>query len=83
MTAPVPPLPLPPGAIVSVPGRGEFFVRDTGGTGPVVLLLHGWMFPSDLNWLRQYAPLRQAGYRVLPWTYEATVGACGPQRPSG
>ncbi len=65
MTAPVPPLPLPPGAIVSVPGRGEFFVRDTGGTGPVVLLLHGWMFPSDLNWLRQYAPLRAAGYRVL------------------
>jgi len=65
VTAPVPPLPLPPGAIVSVPGRGEFFVRDTGGTGPVVLLLHGWMFPSDLNWLRQYAPLRAAGYRVL------------------
>jgi len=41
VTAPVPPLPLPTGAIVSVPGRGEFFVRDTGGTGPVVLLLHG------------------------------------------
>jgi len=30
-----------------------------------VLLVHGWMFPSDLNWLHSYRPLRQAGYRVL------------------
>jgi len=62
---PLPPLPLPPGSTVNVQERGEFFVRDTGGAGQVVLLLHGWMFPSDLNWLRQYAPLAQAGYRVL------------------
>jgi 3-oxoadipate enol-lactonase len=48
-----------------VPGRGEFFVRDTGGDGPPVLLVHGWMFPSDLNWLPSYRPLRDAGYRVL------------------
>ncbi len=48
-----------------MPGRGELFVRDTGGPGPAVLLLHGWMFPSDLNWLRVYAPLVDAGYRVL------------------
>jgi len=48
-----------------VAGRGEFFVRDTGGDGPPVLLVHGWMFPSDLNWLRSYRPLRDAGYRVL------------------
>ena len=48
-----------------VPRRGEFFVRDTGGDGPPVLLVHGWMFPSDLNWLRSYRPLRDAGYRVL------------------
>jgi len=63
--APVPPLPLPPGRTVLVPGRGEFFVRDTGGDGPPVLLVHGWMFPSDLNWLPSYAPLHRAGYRVL------------------
>ena len=63
--APVPPLPLPPGRTVVVPGRGEFFVRDTGGDGVPVLLVHGWMFPSDLNWLQTYAPLRRAGYRVL------------------
>lgn len=61
----MPPAPLPPGRTVLVPGRGEFFVRDTGGDGPPVLLLHGWMFPSDLNWLQSYRPLRDAGYRVL------------------
>jgi pimeloyl-ACP methyl ester carboxylesterase len=65
VAAPVPPLPLPPGRAVLVPGRGEFFVRDSGGDGPPVLLVHGWMFPSDLNWLHSYRPLRAAGYRVL------------------
>jgi 3-oxoadipate enol-lactonase len=45
------------------------FVRDTApddpGDQPVVLLLHGWMFSADLNWYRSYAPLAEAGYRVL------------------
>ena len=63
--APIPPLPLPPGRVVLVPERGELFVRDSGGSGPVVLLLHGWLFASDLNWLRTYAPLAGAGYRVI------------------
>ena len=63
--APVPPVPLPPGRTVVVPGRGEFFVRDSGGDGPPVLLVHGWMFPSDLNWAQTYGPLQCAGYRVL------------------
>jgi pimeloyl-ACP methyl ester carboxylesterase len=62
---PEPPVELPEGRIVAVPGLGELFVRDTGGSGPPVLLLHGWMFPSDLNWFRTYAPLSEAGYRVL------------------
>jgi pimeloyl-ACP methyl ester carboxylesterase len=48
-----------------VRGRGEFFIRDSGGDGPPVLLLHGWMFASDLNWFRIYDPLIDAGYRVL------------------
>ncbi|MBA3371080.1 MAG: hypothetical protein H0T96_06450, partial [Thermoleophilaceae bacterium] len=30
-----------------------------------VLLLHGWIFQSDLNWYRTYKPLIAAGYRVL------------------
>jgi 3-oxoadipate enol-lactonase len=65
---PMPPAELPPGRTVTIPGRGEFFLRDTGpdaGDGPVVLLLHGWLVSADLNWHAAYAPLREAGYRVL------------------
>ena len=40
-------------------------MRDSGGDGPAVLLLHGWMFAADLNWHPVYASLAQAGYRVL------------------
>jgi pimeloyl-ACP methyl ester carboxylesterase len=56
---------LPRGCVVHVPGVGEMFMRDSGGDGPPVLLLHGWMFSSDLNWFRAYGPLADAGYRVL------------------
>jgi len=62
---PEPPVALPPGYVIHVPGRGELFVRDSGGDGPPVLLLHGWMFSADLNWWRSYGPLIEAGYRVL------------------
>jgi 3-oxoadipate enol-lactonase len=58
-------VPLPPGHIVHVPGRGEFFLRDTGGDGPAVLLLHGWTFSADTNWYTSYGPLQDAGYRVI------------------
>ena len=64
-SAPEPPVELPPGRIVHVRGRGEFFLRDTGGDGPAVLLLHGWCVSADLNWFPTYAPLAGAGYRVL------------------
>ena len=63
--APEPPVPLPRGCVVHVPGRGEMFLRDSGGDGPPLLLLHGWMFSADLNWYRTYGPLAEAGYRVL------------------
>jgi pimeloyl-ACP methyl ester carboxylesterase len=56
---------MPPARTVLVPGRGEFFLRDSGGDGQPVLLVHGWMFPSDLNWAQTYGPLQRAGYRVL------------------
>src|SRR5258708_31807842 len=57
----------PPGRTVLLPGRGETFVRDTGNADAplgTVLLLHGWMFGVDFNWLTVWAPLREAGYRV-------------------
>ncbi|MBV9001156.1 MAG: alpha/beta fold hydrolase [Solirubrobacterales bacterium] len=62
---PVPPIDLPPARTLSVPGRGELFLRDTGGDGPAVMLLHGWMATADLNWCGAYADLAGAGYRVL------------------
>jgi pimeloyl-ACP methyl ester carboxylesterase len=63
--APVPSRELPPARTVVVPERGEFFLRDTGGDGPPVLLLHGWMVTADLNWCGAYDALAKRGYRVL------------------
>jgi 3-oxoadipate enol-lactonase len=56
---------MPPARTVHIPDRGEFFIRDTGGDGPPVLLLHGWMASADLNWWATYGDLIDAGYRVL------------------
>src|ERR1700759_3038249 len=66
--APVPPHEMLPARTVIVPGRGEFFVRDSGETDPArpaVMLLHGWMVTADLNWHGAYDALVAAGYRVL------------------
>jgi 3-oxoadipate enol-lactonase len=62
---PVPPIDMPPARTVTVDGRGELFLRDTGGNGPAVMLLHGWMANADLNWCGAYDDLAAAGYRVL------------------
>ncbi len=62
---PEPPIEMPPARTVRVPGRGEFFLRDSGGDGQVVMLLHGWMATADLNWWASYGDLCEAGYRVL------------------
>jgi 3-oxoadipate enol-lactonase len=56
---------MPPARTVRVPERGEFFIRDTGGDGRVVMLLHGWMASADMNFWAMYADLTDAGYRVL------------------
>jgi pimeloyl-ACP methyl ester carboxylesterase len=62
---PVPPY-LPPGRVVNLPGRGEVFVRDSGGApaDPAVLLLHGWTASADLNFFPVYAHLADS-YRVI------------------
>jgi 3-oxoadipate enol-lactonase len=62
---PVPPVELPPARTIVAPGRGELFLRDTGGDGPTVMLLHGWVASADLNWCGAFADLAGAGYRVL------------------
>ena len=65
LKVPVPPIDMPPARTVRVPERGEMFLRDTGGDGPPVMLLHGWMATADLNWWRAYGDLADAGFRVL------------------
>jgi pimeloyl-ACP methyl ester carboxylesterase len=62
---PVPPY-LPPGRVVNLPGRGEVFVRDSGGApaDPAVLLLHGWTASADLNFFPVYGELA-CSYRVI------------------
>jgi pimeloyl-ACP methyl ester carboxylesterase len=62
---PEPPIALPPARTLIAPGRGELFIRDTGGDGPVVMLLHGWIVSADLNWWAAYEDLKAAGYRIL------------------
>ena len=49
-----------------LPGRGEVFVRDSGGmpATPAVLLLHGFTVSADLNFFPAYASLAES-YRVI------------------
>lgn len=62
---PVPPFEPPPARTLTVDGVGELFLRDSGGSGPPVMLLHGWTASADLNWWGCYRDLQDAGYRVL------------------
>jgi 3-oxoadipate enol-lactonase len=62
---PVPPQDYLPARTVVVPDRGEFFLRDSGSSGPAVFLLHGWVGSADLNFGAMYPSLVDAGYRVL------------------
>jgi 3-oxoadipate enol-lactonase len=43
---------MPAGRFVSLPGRGQAFVREAAGPdgAPVVLLVHGLLASADLNW---------------------------------
>ena len=58
---------MPDSRIVSVPQRGEFFVRyfeHENANAPVVALLHGWTGNADINFFPVYAELVQQ-YSVL------------------
>ncbi len=53
-----PPVELPPGRALELPGRGTTWITETGPRGaPVVFLLHGWLATADLNWFASYATL--------------------------
>lgn len=59
---------LPPGRRVRVPGRGRTFVREIPGPegAPTVLLIHGWLATSGLNWFRSFGPLAEHFRVVAP-----------------
>ena len=58
---------MPEGLIVSVPNRGEFFVRYSqhdNTQAPTVVLLHGWTGNADINFFPAYHELAQR-YSVI------------------
>lgn len=68
-SSPVLPSDLPEGRVVTVPGRGEMFVRQhTGGEpgAPTVLLLHGWTASADLQFWSLYERLGRTHPFVAP-----------------
>lgn len=65
ITAPPPPPELPGGMYVDVPGA-RLWTMDTGGDGPVILLLHSAVCASP-HWCYQVAPLHAAGFRVVAY----------------
>jgi pimeloyl-ACP methyl ester carboxylesterase len=44
---------------------GPVVVRDAGGRGLPIVLLHGWFADGLTNWLQAFQPLAQAGYRPV------------------
>jgi pimeloyl-ACP methyl ester carboxylesterase len=78
---PLPPHEMLPARTLIVPGRGEMFLRDSGGDGPPVMLLHGWVVSADLNWHAAYDPLVQAGYRVLAIDHRGHGRGLRPMKP--
>ena len=80
----MPPFEMPPARTLLVPGRGELFLRDTGGDGPPVMLLHGWMASADLNWcggLRRISTTPATA--CWPSTTAATAAGCARWHRSG
>ncbi len=53
---------MPQGRILSLDGRGEFFIREhrhADPTAPTVILLHGWTASSDLQFFTAYEALAE------------------------
>lgn len=67
-----PPVALPPGEYLDLPGRGRTFVRTLPGPSgaATVVLLHGWTATADINWFLSYGHLGER-YRVLAIDHRA------------
>ena len=63
---------MPDGHVQEVDGAGSLFWRDTGEPSVsrprrrgTILLLHGWLVPSDPHWFRTWRLLEADGWRVI------------------
>jgi non-heme chloroperoxidase len=57
-------------------GAHNLYVRDLGGDGRPVVLIHGWPLSSE-SWSEQIPALRDAGYRVVVYDRRG-FGQSGP-----
>jgi pimeloyl-ACP methyl ester carboxylesterase len=63
---PIPPS-VPEGRTVTVPERGEMFIREAGEDGTPIVLIHGWALTADLNWFSGiYEVAARHGRMVAP-----------------
>lgn len=68
---------LPPRRIVTLPVAGRLAIRDSGGTGPAVVLLHGWGITGDVNF-RQLMPRLARDHRVICLDHRGHGARPGP-----
>lgn len=82
MASDSPPVELPAGRSVLLPGRGRTFVREAPGPpgAPTILLLHGWTVTADLNWFACYQPLSQF-FRVVALDHRGHGKGIRSRRP--
>ena len=70
---PIPPQPDLKEGLIDIPGT-RLWVRDTGGTGPVVVLMHP-VSGSALMWPYQIPAFAKAGYRVIAYSRRGHFGS--------
>lgn len=75
--------PLLPGRIVTLPGRGEMFIRHhqhADSNAPTLLLLHGWTGSSDLQFFTAYEELAK-DYSIVGVDHRGHGRGIRPNKP--
>lgn len=75
--------PLLPGRLVTLPGRGEMFVRHhqhSNPSAPTLLLLHGWTASSDVQFFTTYETLAST-YSIVGVDHRGHGRGLRPNRP--
>lgn len=74
---------LPPGRIITLPGRGEIFVRHhqhADESKPTLLLLHGWTASADTQFFTAYEALGRS-YSFIAVDHRGHGRGLRPNRP--